>query len=178
LSALAACKAPDIVYEPRPDDVIDGRRSALEAGVNTEMDYGPKQSLLLKSYQEAQSSVSRLQKELDELRRGKQATETRLADESALFAKEKALRVQAEAEAESLRGKRRELEARILSLGIEKAKLEQSALQSRIAYPSARAASSTARTSSGKYGFSMSVTISPSVSVVCRLSERATPDGR
>ena len=133
LFAFAACKAPDIVYEPRPDDVIDGRRSALEAGVNTEMDYGPKQSLLLKSYQEAQNNVARLQKELDELRRGKQATETRLADESALFAKEKALRVQAEAEAESLRGRRRELEARILSLGIEKAKLEQQALQSRIA---------------------------------------------
>jgi len=133
LIAFAACKAPDIVYEPRPDDVIDGRRSALEAGVNTEMDYGPKQSLLLKSYQEAQNNVARLQKELDELRRGKQATETRLSDEGAAFAKEKALRVQAEAEAESLRGKRRELEARILSLGIEKAKLEQQALQSRIA---------------------------------------------
>ena len=44
--------------------------------------------------------------------------------------------------------------------------------------PCSRATSSTARTSCGKNGFSMSVMISPSVWVVRSFSERATPDGR
>ena len=57
----------------------------------------------------------------------------RLQGEGDSLTRERALRAQAEAEVASLQGKRRDLEARVLSLGIEKAKLEQAALLSKIA---------------------------------------------
>jgi hypothetical protein len=55
-----------------------------------------------------------------------------LQNEGSSLAQEKALRVQAEAETELLRQRRRDLEARILSLSIEKAKLEQLNLLAKI----------------------------------------------
>jgi len=133
-TALAACKTPDVLYEPRPDDPNDGYKGHLaEAGVNTEMDWGPKQEYLLSGYKALREEHSKLQKRFDDLVAENQTLKTRLGGEGDALTREKTLRAQAEAETESLRQKRRELEARLLSLGIEKSKLEQQALLGKIA---------------------------------------------
>lgn len=133
LLALTGCKSQDLVYEPRPDDMIDGRQSALSAGVNTEMDWGPKQGLLLQEYKKVMNRTAALEREVDRLKGENQTLSLRCSNESETVAKERTLRVQAEAETASLRGKHRDLEAKFLSLNIEKAKLEQQALLSKIA---------------------------------------------
>ena len=131
---LGACTSPDLIYEPRPDDPLDGYKGNLaEAGVNTEMDWGPKQEYLLSGFKALRDEHALLQKRFDDLLAENQNLKVRLNGEGDALAREKAQRVQSEAEAESLRSKRRELEARILSLGIEKAKLEQQALLGKIA---------------------------------------------
>jgi hypothetical protein len=133
LLLLTACKSQDLVYQPRPDDMIDGRESALSAGVNTEMDWGPKQGLLLQEYKKVMNRTAGLEREVDRLKTENQTAGLRIRNESEAVAKERSLRVQAEAESESLRTKRRELEGRVLSLNIANAKLEQTALLSKIA---------------------------------------------
>ncbi len=134
LLALPACKASNLLFEPRADDPNDGYKGHLaEAGVNTEVDWGPKQEYLLSGYKTLREEHAKLQKAYDDLSAENRTLKDRLGGEGDALHREKTLRVQAEAEAESLRQKRRELEARILSLAIEKAKLEQSALLNKIA---------------------------------------------
>lgn len=74
-----------------------------------------------------------LEREVDRLKTENQTAGLRIRNESEAVAKERSLRVQAEAESESLRTRRRELEGRVLSLNIANAKLEQTALLSKIA---------------------------------------------
>ena len=126
-------RSQDLVYEPRPDDMIDGRQSALSAGVNTEMDWGPKQGLLLQEYKKVMNRTAALEREVDRLKGENQTLSLRCSNESEAVAKERSLRVQAEAETASLRGKHRDLESKFLSLNIEKSKLEQQALLAKIA---------------------------------------------
>ena len=132
--ALAGCPtAGDLIYEPEVTDPLDGYRGSLaQAGINTEMDYGPKQDLLLSKYKSLLEEHADLQKERDDLRAENQNLQAQLTGEKTSLQKEKALRAQAEAETELLRQRRRDLEARILSLSIEKAKLEQSQLVGKI----------------------------------------------
>ncbi len=132
--ALAGCQtAGDLIYEPEVTDPLDGYRGSLaQAGINTEMDYGPKQDLLLSKYKSLLEEHADLQKERDDLRAENQNLQAQLTGEKTSLQKEKALRAQAEAETELLRQRRRDLEARILSLSIEKAKLEQSQLVGKI----------------------------------------------
>src|SRR5205814_5590700 len=101
-------------------------------GVNTEMDWGPKQQTLLADFKALQEEHAKLKKRFEQIQGEGQTARAQLAGESETLDKEKKLRVQAEAEAEMLRTKRRELEARILSLSIEKAQLEQNTLKARL----------------------------------------------
>ena len=134
LFTAAGCKAPSLLFEPRPDDPNDGYKGHLaEAGVNTDMDWGPKQEYLLSGYKALRGEHAQLQKRFDDQVAENQTLKARLGNEGDSLTREKTLRTQAEAEAESLRQKRRELEARILSLSSEKATLEQSALLTKIA---------------------------------------------
>jgi chromosome segregation ATPase len=134
LVSLAGCKSTaDLIYEPAPDDPLDGQKGSLsKAGTNIEMDWGPKQSHLLDEFTKLKEKERKQDDAVNELRAEKQNLERQLHDETAALQKEKALRAQAEAETESLRERRRELEARILGLSIEKAKLEQATLLSKI----------------------------------------------
>lgn len=134
LFALTACKTSDLLFEPRPDDPNDGYKGHLaEAGVNTDMDWGPKQEYLLSGYKALREEHAQLQKRFDDAIAENQTLKSRLGNEGESLKREQSLRTQAEAETETLRQKRRELEARILSLSIEKAKLEQAALLGKIA---------------------------------------------
>jgi chromosome segregation ATPase len=135
LPLLFACSATDsLMYQPRPQDPLDGYEGSLaQAGVNSELDWGPKQDLLLSEFKTLREEHAKLQKRLDQSLGEGRNLQARLAAETESLSKEKALRVQAEAEVELLRGKRRELEARVLGLSIEKARLEQTSLQARIA---------------------------------------------
>lgn len=134
LALLAACKTPaDLLYEPAPNDPLDGYKGSLaEAGTNNEMDWGPKQKLLLDEFTELKARERKLEDTVKELRAENQNLQAQLNGETGALQREKALRAQAEAETELLRQRRREYEARILSLSIEKAKLEQAALLTKI----------------------------------------------
>lgn len=134
LMPIAGCRsASDLLYEPAATDPLDGYKGSLaEAGINTEMDWGPKQTLLLSEFKALKEAHTQLLRRADQLVAENQNLKTQLGTEGTSLQKEKALRAQAEAETETLRQRRRELEARILSLSIEKAKLEQAGLQARI----------------------------------------------
>ena len=132
--ALTSCEtAGNLIYEPAVTDPLDGYRGSLtQAGINTEMDWGPTQNPLLSEHRTLMESHKTLERRLDELRAENQNLQTQLGGESSALQREKALRAQAEAETELLRQRRRDLEARILSLSIEKAKLEQANLLGKI----------------------------------------------
>jgi hypothetical protein len=134
LALLTGCRtATDLVYEPKPDDPLDGYAGSLaQAGINTEMDWGPKQNLLLSEFKTLKEQHTSLERRLDDLLAENQNLKTQLNNEGVSLQKEKALRVQAEAETDLLRQRVREREARILSLSIEKAKLEQQTLLGKI----------------------------------------------
>ncbi|HEX5053675.1 MAG TPA: hypothetical protein VFZ65_17985 [Planctomycetota bacterium] len=134
LMALCSCKsAAELLYEPKATDPLDGYEGSLaQAGINTSMDWGPKQNLLLSEYKSLKESHARLEKRLDQLLAENQNLKTQLGSETSSLQQERTQRAQSEAETELLRQRRRELEARILSLSIEKAKLEQQNLLSKI----------------------------------------------
>lgn len=131
---LGACQsASELIFEPAANDPLDGYEGSLgQAGINTEMDWGPKQNLLLSEYKTLKETHVRLEKRLEQVLAENQNLKNQLANEGSSLQAEKGLRAQAEAEAELLRQRRRELEARILSLSIEKAKLEQLTLLAKI----------------------------------------------
>ncbi len=131
---FAACAAkPELLYEPKPTDPNDGYDGFLaEAGINTTMDWGPKESLLLSEFTALKEAHAKLKTRFDDLLVEKQNLLGRIDGEAKELDRERKLRAQAEAEAELLRSRRRELEAKILSLGIEKARLEQQVLMAKI----------------------------------------------
>ncbi len=134
LMLFAACHNVPLGYEPKPEDPLDGYKGTYkEAGVNTEVDLGPKQEYLLSGYKALRDDHAKLEKDYKDLQDKFLASQLKLSGEGDSLVRERTLRTQAEAEVGSLQQKRRELEARILSLGIEKAKLEQSALLAKIA---------------------------------------------
>lgn len=134
LLSLSACRATDLLYEPKPDDPLDGYAGSLAtAGVNTEMDFGPKQEYLLSGYKTLREEHHKLQEEFKKLRAENQNLTSQLGNESELLVRERAQRAQSEALVQKLQQRQRELEARILGLGIEKAKLEQKSLLAEIA---------------------------------------------
>ncbi|MBX3462709.1 MAG: hypothetical protein KF830_06035 [Planctomycetes bacterium] len=132
--ATGGCQsAAELIFEPKATDPLDGYAGSLaQAGINTELDWGPKQSLLLSEYKTLKETHARLQKRLDEVLAENQNLKHQVANEGSALQQEKGLRAQAEAETELLRQRRRELEARVLSLSIEKAKLEQLNLLAKI----------------------------------------------
>lgn len=131
---LAGCNAtPGLLQEPKPTDPNDGYEGILpKAGIDTTMDWGPKQTYLLRDFEDLRKNFAKLQTSYDDLNVEKQNLLTQLANGNTAFEREKAQRLQAEAEVALLRDRRRELEARILSLSIEKAQLEQSTLLAKI----------------------------------------------
>ena len=134
LLLVAACKTNPLAVGPRPDDPLDGYQGTLaQSGVNTEMDWGPKQEYLLSGYKELREDHESLKRQYEEQVQQNQSLKAAVANESEALQRERTLRAQAEAEVRSLQQKRRELEARILSVAIEKSKLEQSALLAKIA---------------------------------------------
>lgn len=133
LLLAAGCQGAGELFQPAPTDPLDGYRGSLaEAGINTELDWGPKQNLLLAEFKTLKEAHARLQQRVDQLVAENQNLKTRLDDEGAVVQQEKARAAQAEAETELLRQRRRELEARILGLSIEKTRLEQANLLGKI----------------------------------------------
>ena len=134
LALLGACASSSGgLMEPKATDPLDGYKGHYaEAGVNTEVDWGPKQNLLLSEFTSLKEAHTKLKARVDQLVAENANLTTRLANEGTSLEREKSLRAQAEAETELLRTRRRELEARILNLSIEKTKLEQANLKAKI----------------------------------------------
>ena len=96
------------------------------------MDWGPKQNLLLGQYEALLKTKTDLERRVEELLSENKNLQSQLSGESSALEREKGLRAQAESETERLRQRQRDLQARILSLSIEKTKLEQSQLLGQI----------------------------------------------
>ena len=135
LLAFASCEtASNLILGPEPTDPLDGYDGSLaQAGMNTDMDYGPKQNTLLSKYKTLLEQHSQLEKDHRELMATNKNLQSQLNSEQSALATEKGSRAQAEAETERLRQTNRNHEAKILSLSIEKAKLEQETLRRQIA---------------------------------------------
>lgn len=130
---FSGCRAAaGLLTSPPATDPLDGYKGYGESGVNTEMDWGPKQNLLLSEFKTLKEAHRKLEQRVETLLEENRNLSSRLGNETGSLQKEKALRAQAEAETEQLRQRRRDLEARILSLSIEKAKLEQANLKYKI----------------------------------------------
>ncbi|MCA8951830.1 MAG: hypothetical protein KDE27_20135 [Planctomycetes bacterium] len=126
---LTGCTALHNPFEPAPTDPNDGYEGSLaQAGVNTEMDWGPKQELLLSEYKTLREEHQQIQRRLETVLAENQNLKTRLNDEQEAHGQEQALRAQIEAQLDLRNQKLGEQEATILSLRIEKAKAEQAAL--------------------------------------------------
>ncbi|MFK7740442.1 MAG: hypothetical protein AB8H80_08960 [Planctomycetota bacterium] len=132
---MASCEtAGNLLFEPKADDPLDGFEGSLsEVGINTEMDWGPKQSLLLSEYKTLLEIRSHLEEENKRLQAENQNLQNQLDGELASLEKERGNRAQSEAETTRLQKALRERDAKILSLSIDKAKLEQDRLRSQIA---------------------------------------------
>ena len=114
---MSAETASSLVVEPEPSDPLDGYEGSLaQAGINTDMDWGPKQSLLLDKYKTLLETHSQLKKDHEESLRINQNLQSQLHSEQAALTQEKSSRAQSEAETERLRQRNRDHEAKILSL--------------------------------------------------------------
>ena len=134
LTLAVSCKVPNMIFEPRPDEPLDGYAGGLtQAGVNTEIDWGPKQQLLMSRYQVLTEEVAQLQKSLEKQDAENRNLLAQVTQANKALTDEQSLRVQIEAQVQRLRNERRDLQAQVLNLGIEKAKLEQSNLLAKIA---------------------------------------------
>lgn len=102
------------------------------ARADAEIYWGPKQNLLFTEYKTLQDTHVQLGKRADQLAAENQNLKAQLDRDGSNLQKERSLRTQAEAETESHRQRCRELEARIVELSIEKAKLEQQILLAKI----------------------------------------------
>jgi hypothetical protein len=134
LVGTGGCKsAAHLLYEPKPEDRLDGYDGSLsQAGINTTMDWGPRQNLLLTEFTALKEEKAQLLRELEKERAEKFNLQAQINQETELAQREKAQRVQAEAQAELRNQQLRERDALILSLRIEKAKLEQQNLLGKI----------------------------------------------
>ncbi|MFT4515666.1 MAG: hypothetical protein ACI89X_001101 [Planctomycetota bacterium] len=135
LLTFASCEtATNLVLGPEPTDPLDGYEGSLaQAGINTGMDWGPKQNLLLSEFKTLNEQHRQLKKDKDELIATNQNLQSQLNSEQSALSLEKGMRAQSEAETERLRKANHNHEAKILSLSIEKAKLEQEDLRRKIA---------------------------------------------
>ncbi|MCK5943474.1 MAG: hypothetical protein KAI24_15945 [Planctomycetes bacterium] len=133
--AFASCEtATNLMFEPEPNDPLDGYEGSLaQAGINTDMDWGPKQNLLLSKYKTLLEENARLEKDNQALLAQNQNLQSQLSNEQSTLEQEQGMRAQSEAETDLLRQKIRDRDAKILSLSIEKARLEQERLQLQIA---------------------------------------------
>lgn len=133
LALAVSCKTPNLIFEPRPDEPLDGYAGGLtQAGVNTEIDWGPKQEYLLSGYQSLKEQVAQLHKDLETMQAENRNLQAQVNQSNEAHQKEQTHRVQVQAQVQSLRNERRDLRAQVLNLGIEKAKLEQTNLLSKI----------------------------------------------
>jgi hypothetical protein len=134
VAPTAGCEtANELLFEPPITDPNDGLEGNLaQAGMSTEMDWGEGQGTLLSEYQKLNQSYARLQKQSEELRAQNQNLLSQLTSVQAELEDEKGLRTQAESQLAMKSQDVRQREAKILTLSIEKAKLEQERLQHKI----------------------------------------------
>ena len=131
---LGSCSyAKDLWQEPEPEDLMGESLYLEEAGSNIEMDWGPGQENLLHTFSALKDESIGLKQSLAAMRTKREGLEASLEETHKELNAERSLRAQEQAENESLRKSRRELESKILSLSIAMARLEQENLLLHIA---------------------------------------------
>ncbi len=134
VTTTAGCEtANNMLFEPAINDPNDGFEGNLsQAGISTEMDWGEGQASLLSAYKKLNERHRLLEQESEELRAQNQNLQSKLTSVQTELEEEKGLRVQAESQLALKSQDVRRREAKILTLSIEKAKLEQERLQQKI----------------------------------------------
>ena len=97
LALLASCATgAGGLMEPKATDPLDGYKgSYAEAGVNTEVDWGPKQNLLLSEFTSLKEAHNKLKSRVDQLVAENSNLTTRLSNEATSLDREKSLRAYA-----------------------------------------------------------------------------------
>ncbi|MCC7065774.1 MAG: hypothetical protein IT456_23405 [Planctomycetes bacterium] len=133
LLLLVSCKsAAELLYPPKATDPLDGYNSLSQAGINTEMDWGPKEERLLSQYKTLKGVEAELRTELEKTKAERDNLKRQLNNDGLSLEQEKRRRAEIEAQFELKNQKLREQETTILTLRIEKAKLEQANLLAKI----------------------------------------------
>jgi len=111
--------------EPEPEDLMGDMPYLEQAGSNIEIDWGEGQPTVLNRLSALQEENSGLKQRLAAAQANRERLDASLEEVRKQIDTERNLRRQADADSDSLRGSRRELEAKILSLSIAMARLEQ-----------------------------------------------------
>lgn len=132
LSLLASCGSLSDLLRPAPEGGMDTSEAYLRGGPNTQIEMGADEETMLERY----SALQRARTELDDLLKEEKAfneqLSTRMAQTEEELDEERRMRVAAEQEMERLSQRARDLEAKVLSMSIDRAKLEQELLLLRI----------------------------------------------
>lgn len=130
---LGSCSSTGTEWaEPEPEELMGEGGWLEQAGANITMDLGPGQKTLLSEYSTLREEYIALKQSLSSMEAEREGLEASLEDLRNELKEERNLRAQADAESDSHRKSVRELEAKILSLSIKMAKLEQENLTLKI----------------------------------------------
>ena len=135
LMSMSACSvARDLLGDPAKDDPQDGYTTYLtEGGHNTEMDFGPDQTVLMSQYAQLQIKVQQLEQTLEKRDLAINKLTADLATERGRFEQESRERAQAQASTKEIHARTRALESQILTLSVQKAELDLELTTLRIA---------------------------------------------
>ena len=111
--------------EPEPEDLMGDTPYLEQAGSKLEVDWGEGQPTVLNRLSALQEENSELKQRLAAAQANRERLDASLEEVRKQIDTERNLRRQADADSDSLRGSRRELEAKILSLSVAMARLEQ-----------------------------------------------------
>ncbi len=117
--------AKDLWEEPEPEDLMTDTPYLERGGSSIEIDWGEGQPTLLNRLSALQEENSELKQRLASAQANRERLDASLEETRKQIDTERNLRSQADADSDSLRGSRRELEAKILSLSVAMARLEQ-----------------------------------------------------
>jgi len=130
---LSSCGTiTDLLSSPGKEKVSDPSEAYLRGGPNTEVELGSDEETMLESFHGLTKVKIQLDSRIKELESEVEAQTTTLNRTHLELNQERRLRVSSEAEANRLAQQTRDLQAKVLSMNVERARLEQDLLLLRI----------------------------------------------
>lgn len=130
---LSGCSAiTDLLSSPGREDATDPSAHYLGGGPNTEVELGADEETMLESFHGLTRVKIQLDAQIKELEAYGESQTAKLNRTQQDLDRERRLRVSSEAESERLAQQMRDLQAKVLSMNVERARLEQDLLLLRI----------------------------------------------